>query len=113
MGRRLDKSLGRNKVAAKVEARATPPRTFVFALNHQRFDSWCHYHGEKPRSKHTYCIPTGSYTHQLRGFHIEPRDRIIVLENCAFGHHYRQAREDALIASGGWVDIDLREKVLT
>ena len=108
MGKRLDRLLGRNKKGE----RPTKARTFVFALNRHRFETYCYYSSTNERDPNVRFISTSSDPHSLRGFHLEPRDRIVVLENVELGHFYKQVREQVLIISGGWVDIDQREKVL-
>lgn len=108
MGKKWDKLLRRNKK----KDWPLSPRTFVFALNRHRFDTYCYYSGTNSRDPNVRFISTSSDPHGLREFHLEPRDRIVVLENVELGHYYKKVREQTLIISGGWVDIDQREKVL-
>lgn len=109
MGKRFDKIFRRDKKVDNL-----PSQTYVFALNRSRFESWCHWKGVNPRDRNIHAISTGAYqSHQLQGIFIRPNDKVIVLENAVWGHGWFKAREDMLMRSGGWIDLEDRKEILT
>lgn len=110
MGKRLDWILRRDRK----KTHTLPQQLYVFALNRQRFESWCHFHGINPRDRDLRVIYTGSFQpHMLQGMMVRPGDKIIVLENADMGYGYQRAREEMAVRTGGWIDIDDLKEVLT
>lgn len=81
-----------------------PPRTFVFALTHQRFVTYCKQAGIQPYKKDVYGVSTEN---GIRGFRIDPNyDTVIKLCDFWMNPKFDEIRRSIHVASNGAVDLD-------